>query len=174
MLVYLILAGLIINGIHLYLLWSQKDGRKWSISEHAAKNRKTYSLYVAGHIVGGFIFLIFAYQFYIEKFNTAWLFYMCCFTYFFEVLQAVLPAKGKTNIPHTIAAYIMWLSFITAGTLSVVVLPLSNTIKAISWIILAIIFAQLIYVHFRRNKLYFYQITMVVMFYIIMVVLTTA
>jgi hypothetical protein len=172
MLVYLILAGLIINGTHLYLLWSQKDDRKWSISEHAARNSITYLLYVVGHIVGGFIFLVFAHQFYVEKFGIAWLFFICCFTYFFEVLQALLPAKGKTNIPHTIAAYIMWLSFLSAGILSLIYLPLTTTVNNICWLIMGLILAQLVYIHFRRDKLYFYQVTMVVMFYAIMAILT--
>jgi hypothetical protein len=171
MILYLLLAGLIINGLHVYLVWSQREDRKWSISVHAAKNNKTHLLYITGHIIGGFIFLVFAYSLFVEMYDVVWFFYWSCFTYIFEVLQALLPARGKTDKLHTITAYIMWLSFVSMGIVAIFYLPLTIVVRTISVGVLFIILAQLIYVHFNRNKLYIYQIYMVVLFYSIMLLI---
>ncbi len=167
-LVLLLSAGVIINGVHGYLLWSQRHERKWSISVHAVKNRQTYILYVVGHLLAGGLFLLFAKRFFLERYNERVLFGLVCSTYFFEIVQAVLPSRGRYERPHTIAAYIMWFSFVSAGLLSLSILPMEFWARAVAVLVYVPLLIMLYKAHTDRKRFYYYQMTMVVLFYVSM------
>ncbi|HMT19336.1 MAG TPA: hypothetical protein PKD20_04015 [Candidatus Saccharibacteria bacterium] len=164
----LLSAGVIINGVHGYLLWSQRHERKWSISVHAVKSRQTYILYVAGHMLAGGLFLLFAKRFFLERYNEPALFGLVCSTYFFEIVQAILPSRGRYERPHTVAAYIMWFSFVSAGLLSLAILPVEFWARAVATLVYIPLLAMLYKAHTDRNKFYYYQMTMVILFYVSM------
>lgn len=167
----LLSAGVVINGVHGYLLWSQRHERKWSISVHAIKNRQTYLLYVAGHLVAGGLFLIFAKKFFVERFDKPVLFGLVCSTYFFEIIQAILPSRGSFERPHTAAAYIMWFSFVSAGLLSIIILPINVFTRSIAVFIYVPLIVMLFKARTNRKKFYFYQMAMVVLFYASMAII---
>lgn len=125
-LLFVILSGLIVNGVHGYLLWTQRHERKWSISVHAAKDKQTYIIYLVGHLLAGLFFVLFAYDFYINMYDKAWLFWLACIGLTFEYVQAIVPAKGKTNMAHAITAYAMFISYAIVAVLSLFNLPLSR------------------------------------------------
>ena len=167
-LVLLLSAGVIINGVHGYLLWSQRHERKWSISVHAIKNRQTYILYVVGHLLAGGLFLLFAKRFFLERYNEPVLFGLVCSTYFFEIVQAVLPSRGRYERPHTIAAYIMWFSFVSAGLLSIFILPVATWGRYLAVLFYLPLVNMLFKAHIDKKKFYSYQMWMVVLFYLSM------
>ena len=162
---YLLLAGILINGVHGYLLWSQRDERKWSISVHAIKNRRTHALYIAGHIFAGFFFLLFAKEFFVNLHNAPALFNLALLTYVFEIIQAILPSKDKYEKAHTIAALLMWLSFVTAGLLSIGFLNINTISRVIAATFYAPLLIMLVRSYFDRSRLYYYQMNMVLLFY---------
>lgn len=164
----LLSAGVVINGVHGYLLWSQRHERKWSISVHAIKNRQTYLLYVAGHLVAGGLFLLFAKKFFVERFDNLVLFGLVCSTYFFEIIQAILPSRGSYERPHTAAAYIMWFSFVSAGLLSLYILPIESWARALAVLVYVPLLMMLYKAHTDRKRFYYYQMSMVVLFYMSM------
>jgi hypothetical protein len=165
-LLYLILAFVCINGLHGYLLVSQKSNRKWSISEHGAHSRQTLLLYIVGHLLGGAFFLLFAHNYFYGHHDNHWLFFTACIAVAFEYTQAFLPAKGKTNLPHFTAAYIMWLLSMGLGTVCVFVLDVNHTRKLVAGAVAAINIGILVYSHIDRDKLYRYQMIMVTLLYI--------
>lgn len=160
---YLLLSIICVNGMHGYLLQSQKNERKWSISVHAVKDRQAFNVYILGHVLGGFFFLLFAHAFFVKIHGFYWLFAVSCAMVGFEYLQALLPAKGKTNLPHSLTAYAMWVLFITVGVSSALVLPLAMLKKVVALLLIVIVLAMFVYVHFNRTKLYYYQMLMVLL-----------
>ncbi len=165
MLFYLLLSCLLVNGMHGYLLWSQRSERKWSISVHALKSRNHYVLYVFGHVVGGLFFVLFSREFFLKTHDAYGLFYLALITYFFEAVQSVLPSKGKWEMPHSIAALVMWICFLALGLISIVVLdvePLSRLVATILYVPISIL---LVRAFMNRSRLYFYQMSMVLLFF---------
>ena len=162
---YLFLSCICVNGMHGYLLWSQRSERKWSISVHAIKSRKDYALYIAGHTLGGLFYVLFAKEFFVNTHNIQGLFYLSLVTYFFEILQALLPSKGKYEMPHSIAALIMWLTFVAAGLISIFTLDITTIARILAIIFYIPLLVMLVRAIFNRNKLYFYQMSMVLLFF---------
>lgn len=166
-----LLSALCINGVHLYLLISQKAKRKSTISEHAVLHKKTYLLYVLGHLLGGAFFLLFAKEYYLDGLGLSGLFMLVVVTVVFEYAQALLPARGKTNNIHTITALMMWLSFLTFGALNIIFVPATMLQKASATIVYAVLFMFLSHATKNREKLYKYQMIMVLLFYFAVAIL---
>ena len=143
--------------MHGYLLWSQRVNRKWSISVHAARDRQTYLLYLAGHVLGGLFFILFAHKFFIQIYHVKWLFVLSAAGVFFEYLQAFLPGKGNTESAHAFAAYCMFITYAAVTILSVFVLPLQTSTKLSAAPFLLAIPICGVFAHIKRNKLYFSQ-----------------
>jgi hypothetical protein len=160
----LLLSVLFINGVHGWLLYYHRGNRKWSISEHAVLDKKSYFFYVLGHLLGGAFWLVFAKIYFVDTVHLDWLFALSIWVVGFEYLQALLPAKGKINKLHTIAALIMWGSFIAAGLLCIAFLPAGIYQKYLASVLYACLFSVLIYASSHRQKIYKYQMTMVILF----------
>lgn len=162
-LIPLLLSIFIINGVHGFLLASQKSKRKFSISEHAVLNTKAYLLYVIGHILGGGFFLIFAYLYYMNILNIQWLFWLSVVTVMLEYVQALLPARGKTNHLHTVIALSMWASFLCLGLLTIIFVPTSVIQCIAASILYLFILISLIKAYRDRQRIYRYQMIMVIL-----------
>lgn len=169
----LLLSAVFVNVVHGWLLYYHRDNRKWSISEHAVLDKKTYFLYVLGHILGGAFWLIFAKMYFVDAVHLDWLFALSAWVVAFEYLQAFLPAKGKTNKFHTIAALIMWGSFITVGLLCIAFLPAGINQKYLASVLYACLFSVLIYASSHRQQIYKSQMIMVLLFYVSIFVLVS-
>lgn len=167
----LLLSALFINGVHGWLLYSHRNNRKWSISEHAVLDKKSYFLYVLGHLLGGAFWLVFAKIYFVDTVHLDWLFALSIWVVGFEYLQALLPAKGKTNKLHTIAALIMWGSFISAGLLCIALLPVVIFQKYLASALYACLLSVLIYASSHRQQIYKCQMIMVLLFYVSIFVL---
>lgn len=168
---YLLLSFIFIFGVHSYLLISQKNERKWSISLHAAKNNATHALFVLGHLLGGTFFLLFAYSYFVTQYHSYILFGLSIAAVIFEYIQAFLPARDETDKPHTLAAYTMWAFYIVVGLLSLLETGIATKRRLIAAIPILISLAIFIYVHFRHLKLYLHQMTMTVLFFLGMLIL---
>lgn len=90
----------------------------------------------------------------------------------FEYIQAILPAKGSTNAAHTLSAQIMWGSLIMLGVLCILVLPVDTERKLTAGMLYVLLFGTLAYTLTHMQKLYFNQVTMVILFYSALIVLT--
>lgn len=170
-LLYLLLCIVIMNGVHVWLLASQRMHRKESISEHAAHSDRTHMIYMVSHLCSGLLFLLFARSFFVARMDSLGLFYLAAFAVAFEWLQALLPARGKTNLAHSVIAYIMWVSFIVLGGLCLMVLnmgALQRVLGAILYLPVPFIFG---YVHMRREKLYKYQMIMAALYFSMLIIL---
>lgn len=169
--VYLaIISGVIVNGVHGYLLWSQRDERKWSISVHAAKDRRTYVIYLIGHLLAGLFFAIFAYEFFVIAIDASWLFWLSMVGLTFEYVQAVLPAKGRTNSIHAVTAYAMFISYAFVAVFSMFVLPLSPLVCLVTLpFLVAIPIFGVIAVR-NKDKMYFAQMISICSFSLVMII----
>ena len=157
--------------MHGYLLWSQRANRKWSISVHAAHDRQSYMLYIAGHALSGLFFLLFAHTFFIQIYHVKWLFELSLAGIFFEYLQAVVPGKGTTESAHAFAAYCMFITYAAVTIVSVFVLPLHTSTRLVAAPFLLAIPICGVYAHVKRNKFYFSQMIAIGSFCISMLVM---
>ncbi len=167
----LILSALLINGVHGSLLVFHKTKRKWTISEHAILGKKSFLVYVIGHLLNGILFLIFARNYFLGVVSMKGIFALSVWTVAFEYIQALLPAKGKTNVPHTIAALTMWVSFLSLGLLCIAFLPVGASRKILASVTYSCILAVLVYANSHRQETYSCQMLMVLLFYAAMLVL---
>ncbi len=168
---FLIISFFLINTVHLYLLTTSKVVGIKSISEYAALTSKSYVVYVLGHLLNGVLIIVFSWEYFLNAMNNEWLFYLSLLTVCFEYLQAIIPAKGKYDSYHTVAAILMWASFISLGGLSIVLLPVSSSRVAVASITYLCIFLMLLYGIRHRNKLYLWQMIAVNLFYLSMLIL---
>lgn len=166
-----LLSALVVNSVHSYLLVSQRKVRKPTISEHAAFTSTSLRLYIIGHIIGGALFLIFAYQYYVMTVDLAWLFGLTICMVTGEYVQAFLPAKGRTNIPHTIAALVMWMLFLAFGVLSIIFVPVSAAHKLLAAAVYTVLIVLLVRGSKDWDRIYAYQMVIVVLFFVAMGVL---
>ncbi len=157
---FLLLSFAIIQSLHVYLLITQRHNRQWSISVHAAKNRQTHLIYFVGHVLGEVCILIFAKLFYLDMNNLPFLFGFVGFVVTMDFIQALLPVKGKTDTAHSLAAYVMWVGFISTGVLGVLLIDAMVLQKVTAAAFLIATLAMFAYVHANHSKLYFYQILM--------------
>lgn len=166
----LVFSGAFISCVHGYLLISYRNNKRFSISEHAVLSRNAYVIFVIGHVICGGSFLVFAYRYYMNVIQISGLFYLSILIVIFEMLQAIIPAKGKTNRLHIIAALIMWPLFLTLGILTIIFAPAALIQKIIAMAFYTAILFELRSSHKNLNRLYKYQMTMVVLFYLAMIV----
>ena len=169
----MLISALIVNVTHGYLLVSQRDDRKSSISSHATHSKQTYVLYLIAHLLGGFFFIIFAYKFFVIDYNTSWIFVLAVVTVFFEYLQAFIPYKGKSELMHGMAAYGMWLFYLIVGYAAIINLPLrvETRLIALPFLICPIILG--IYANYHRQKMYWLQMIIISSFCIGMLIIAT-
>jgi hypothetical protein len=163
-------SGLIVNGVHGYLLWSQRDERKWSISVHAARDRRTYTIYLIGHLLAGLFFALFAYEFFVTIHDLQWLFWLSILGLMFEYIQAILPAKGKTNTTHAVTAYAMFISYAFVAVFSMFVLDISTTVQVLVFPFLLLIPIFGVVAVRNRNKMYFAQMISICSFSLVMII----
>jgi len=160
---YLVIAGLSVNGVHAYLLFTQE--RRWSISEHGISGKKARSIYTIGHFIGVIFLFLFARQFYLEQYKSKLVFSVALLGAAFEILQAIVPAKGKYNIPHVILAYGMWLSYMATGFLGVSKLPLPHQAKLLATPLLLVIASLFVIAHLiNRNNVWKVQMAMIMLY----------
>ncbi len=158
---YMLLSALIVNGAHGYLVYSQRNERKRSISSHAANSRGAYLLYLAAHLLGGIFFLLFAHELFLDGFHQMWLYYLSWITVVFESVQAFIPSRGRTEKVHILTAYCMWLFYLLVGTLAVILIPLSVNRRMILLPFLLTPMALGIYAYFNRKKMYWLQMLII-------------
>lgn len=137
---YLVASFLLINAVHIYLLAAHRANRNLTISERAAKNNAALALYVAGHLINGALFAIFAYSFFLHKSSEPLLFAVAALGVISEWSQALIPARGEYDKPHTMIAYLMSALMTLLGAMSAILLPASSNVQrlilAITFIIL--------------------------------------
>lgn len=163
-------SGLIVNGTHGYLLWSQRNERKWSISVHAARDKRTYGIYLIGHLSAGVFFAVFAYKFFVKIHDLEWLYWLSIFGLSFEYIQALLPARGRTNSVHAVTAYAMFISYAFVAVFSFFVLDIGNIVRIL--VLPFLLFIPIFGVVAVRNraKMYFAQMIAIGSFSLVMVI----
>lgn len=170
--IYLLIAGVQVSLVHFYLVWSHKDNRRYSISEHAILDKSSHRLYIASHLVCDVFFLLYSYYFFVSEQNLS---YLLSFAVVFAVLdafQAIVPSGGRTEKLHFVIAYISWVSFIALGVAAFFLLSLSTATQVIAGTILLPILGLFIYMHINRTKLYPYQLALVPLYVLYMSILT--
>lgn len=171
--VYLLIAGTVVSMAHFYLVWRHRDNRRYSISEHAMLDRQSRVIYFVAHLVCAIFFLLFSYQFFIVEQELRLPHYLNISFVIFDIVQAALPSRGKTEKMHFMSAYISWISYLLSGLLALAFLQVTHPFKAIAFALLVPILGMFIYMHINRTKLYPYQLLIVPLFvvYLLMVVL---
>jgi len=101
----LVVAGLLISAVHAYLVWKNFDGVRYSISEHAIANKRSYLLYIGSHVVADVLFVVYAYNFFYESQGQYTLYVLTLVFIALDFLQAVLPSRGRVETVHFVSAY---------------------------------------------------------------------
>lgn len=170
--VYLIVAGILVSLVHAYLVWHHRANRKYSLSEHAIIDRKSYILYFATHVVCDVLVLLYAYQFFIAEQNAATPFYLLVAFAILDFTQALLPSRGKTEKIHFMAAYVSWVCYLSAGIVALIQLQISTPYLLVALTLLVPILGMFAYMHFNRSKLYPYQLLIVPIYAFSMLLIT--
>lgn len=160
------------NSMHFYLLYRQRHNRKSTISYHAAKTRRTHNWYIAGHIVASTTFYIFARRFFISTPHSEILIALAAIGWISDIVQAIIPAKGKAEKYHEIFAYLMAMSVILIGMLAAFSIPQPQITELVSRT-LALCLALSIPISLIIERKYFYRVQMIslLVFYVEMFVI---
>ncbi len=163
----LMVSFLAANIMHGYLLYRQRDDRKPTISHHAAKSPRTQRFYVAGHIVAATSFYMFARTFFAGTPQATLLVAVATIGFVADIIQAIIPARGKIEKYHAFFAYIMAFSVIIIGVLAAFTIP-QLPVAALVSKLLAMCLALSIPLSHIIEQRYFYRIQMasLLIFYI--------
>ncbi len=156
----LLLSFLIINALHGFLLWQQRHNRQPTISEYAIKDRKTELLYLAGHLLAGLFFAVFAYRLFYQNYHNTIMFFATFVGVVFEWLQAIFPSRGKYSKVHYCTAFTMLLYLIGMCELATFLLPLTALKTAASATIGILLLLSFVYFSYciisKRDRTYFW------------------
>jgi hypothetical protein len=163
----LIVSFLAANVVHGYLLYSQRNDRKSTISHHAVKSPRTQRFYVAGHIVAAISFYMFARTYFAGTPQATLLITAATIGFVADIIQALIPARGKIEKYHAFFAYIMAFSVIIIGVAAAFTIPQSPPAAFVSKA-LAVCLALSIPVSHIIEQRHFYRVQMVslLIFYI--------
>lgn len=165
-------AGILVSFVHFYLVWHHRDNRRYSLSEHAILSRKSHQLYFISHVICEVLYVAFSYQFFIVQHDLALPHYLNTIFAVLDFVQALVPSRGKTEKLHFTAAYISWVSYLSAGLVAIHELSVLEPYKTIAIVLLVPILGMFIYMHINRSKLYPYQLLIVPMFVVYMLFIT--
>jgi hypothetical protein len=134
---------------------------------------KSHAIYFVAHVLCELLILKFSYEFYVVRHHLLLPHYLNISFATFDFLQATFASKGKTEKLHYVTAYTSWFSYITSGIIAFFLLDIALLYKWISLLFLLPAVGMFIYIHFRRTKLYPYQLAIVPLFvmYLLMVVI---
>jgi|GEM_PF-3373991 len=168
----LLISFSVANSMHFYLLYRQRHNRKSTISYHAAKSRRTHTWYIAGHIVASTTFYVFARRFFISTPQSEILMTIAAIGWIADIIQAIIPAKGKAEKYHEIFAYVMAVSVILMGLLAAFTIP-QPQIAELASRTLALCLALSIPISLIVKRKYFYRVQMIslLVFYVEMFII---
>ncbi len=171
--VFLLVAGIVVSLAHFYLVWSHRDNRRYSISEHAMLDNRSHAIYVAAHVICAVFFMLFSYQFFVEEQGLPLPHYLNVGFVVLDLMQAALPSRGKTEKLHFISAYVAWLCYLLSGIIALTLLQVSEPFRTFAIALLVPIIGMFVYMHINRTKLYPYQLLIVPLYvlYLLMLVL---
>lgn len=167
----LLISGAIVSLAHAYLVWKNRDGVRYSISEHAIANKKSYLIYLGAHIITDVFFLIFSYQFFYQIHGHGLLFGLTVVFIGLDAAQAILPSKGRTEDVHFAVAYTSWFLYQLTGVLALLWLDISEPYAILASIVLLLVLAMFAYMHLKRDKLWPLQLLMVPLYFIFLILL---
>lgn len=105
------LASFIVSGVlHGWLVYRHRNDNPASISYHAMRGSLEHGLFVVGHLLNGLLIVLFVNELFISQSSSLVVLILTGVVAGSEWLQAVLPARGKTDRLHTVMATIMALS----------------------------------------------------------------
>lgn len=169
---YLLAAGVPVSIVHFYLVWHHRADRRYSISEHAILTRSSSLLYLVAHINCEIFYVLFSYQLFVIDHGVLFLFWLNIVFAVLDLVQAILPSRGKTEKLHISAAYISWCCYLLAGILALFALNVGGTYRAAAVALLIPILGMFVYMHINRSILYPYQLAVVPMFVVYMLLVT--
>lgn len=165
-------AGVLISVVHAYLVWKNYDGTRYSISEHAISDRRSYFLYLGSHIVADILFVLYAYTFFYESQSQTILFLLTLTFIALDFVQALLPSRDKSEPIHFISAYMSWAIYQLVGVLSLFILTIAQPYLYLSVAFLVPVLVMFTYMHFKRDKLWPFQLLMVPMYILSLLFIT--
>jgi len=170
--VYLLIAGIPVSIVHAYLVWKHSDNRKYSVSEHAIIDRQSHLLYIATHTLTVIFYLLYSYQFFIVKHDLLLPHVLNCIFATLDLVQAIVPSRGKTEKIHIAAAYTSWLCYVISGVIALMNLTIVEPYKLLAIVTMIPVVAMFLYMHINRSKLYPYQLLMVPLYVLVLVFIT--
>lgn len=154
---YLFLSFLLVNLLHGYLLYDHRQSHPATISYHASKNNRTLIIYAVGHLIAGVLLaLVVSDNFLTDSYKVA-IIATAATAVITEWLQAIFPAKGKTDVLHTVFAVIMAFSMVLLGFLCTIVFSSNQFVQAINLTITAILVSFLVVVRYPPRN-YFWKV----------------
>lgn len=165
----LLLSGFVVSLTHVFLVWKNRGGARYSISEHAIADRNSYLIYLSAHIVTDILFLFYAYEFFYIAQDQGWLFGLTIVFIALDALQAVLPSRGRTESLHFVSAYTSWFLYQLVGVLSLLLLDIAQPYMMTASIVLLIVLTMFGYMHVRREKLWPLQLLMVPLYFVFLI-----
>lgn len=170
--IYLLIAGIPVSIVHAYLVWKHTDNRKYSVSQHAVIDRRSHVLYIATHVLTVIFYLLYSYQFFIVKHDLLLPHVLNCIFAALDLVQAIVPSRGKTEKLHIAAAYTSWVCYVVSGIVALMSLAIAAPYKMLAIITMIPVVAMFLYMHVNRSKLYPYQLMMVPLYVLVLLFIT--
>jgi hypothetical protein len=170
----LVISFLSVNLFHSYLLVSQKNDRKETISAHAASTKLSHYLYIAAHIIGGVFFLLFADRFFLHQHNNKLIFIIALIAAITECLQALIPYRNNHEKIHERFAYTMAFAVIIIGILAAFMIPMSDILTLICVVLALMVSSSMLFMHIVNPRFFWIiQMAATLLFYVEMFVILT-
>ena len=172
---YLLTGGTLISFAHFYLVWRNRGNIQDTLSENAVTDSKAHLIYFVTHLVTDIFFLLYSYQFFIVDHNLALPFIINIVFVVLDLVQGILPSRGKTKKIHITSAYISWICFLLSGIIVLFTLSIVEPYRLFAIVLLILLVCMFLYMHkmnTSQGKVYPYQLIAVPLYVIYMLMIT--
>lgn len=145
---YFVASIIVTNLLHGWLVFSQRANSPATISYHSIKNKRTLLIYIIGHLISGVLLWLFAKDFFGGRPQTTLVLALTALAVVSEWLQALVPAKGKTDTIHTFFATIMAASMALLVLLCTVFFSPNKLVLAINLLLSTVVASFLLFIRY--------------------------
>jgi ABC-type Fe3+-siderophore transport system permease subunit len=145
---YLLASFILTNLLHGWLVLSQRGKNPASISYHSVKNRTTLLVYICGHLLSGALLWLLVNDLFGNEAQSHIILGVTSVAVLSEWLQALLPARGKTDKTHTVFATVMASSMALLVVLCTLFFAPNRCILAINLMLSAIVVSFFFFIRF--------------------------
>jgi hypothetical protein len=158
--IFLLLSFVLAALMHSYVVFYGRQKHPETLSTHAVLSSNSLLVYRLGHAINGGIIGLMVYSAFLGGSYDSWVILATFLAVLSEWAQAVIPAKGKTDVAHTIIAALMAYSMLVLVAILTIDFAANNFVFWFNIISLLVVLSFTFHVRYPPRS-YFWKLQLV-------------